>query len=103
MNTRHIASLGLIISLIALSSIPVTQVTAGEHTFLETDHSDPLVPPFIPGNDTFYVISNYDDYGNWINEPKSTLVFPKHISEFYWQGNVYEGFQKWNKIDDGKL
>lgn len=92
MNTRHIASLGLFISLIAWTySLPVTcacppelqspLVTAGEYTpFLDTDHSDPLVPSFIPGNDIYgyepVFISNYKN-GAYINEPKALITLPR--------------------------
>lgn len=100
---RHIALLGLIIASVAFCNLTVTHVTAGG---LFSDTS-PRVTPHnpIPGNDTFFVIPNYDDDGNYIKIPISTITFPKIItrSGFYFNPSAYAAFKYWEDLDNGKL
>jgi len=81
MKSRYIALAGLVISLIAIGS------QSSEMTVRES----PLVPISIE------TLSN-----NTIQIPDSN-IFPKIESDFYWRGDVFEGFQKWKRVDHDKM
>jgi len=36
-------------------------------------------------------------------EPNATTAFPKIESDFYWRGDVFEGFQNWKEVDHEKV